>query len=343
MSGAWGKFVGLAGVACLAIAGLPSTAAGAGDDRVTYVVFDAEGSNDYHVQFIGRDSERAQRAQVWTDKGRSYAESTTVDGELVDAEVGKGSTFVIYDLTRARSIGQRLEVRMGTLGRLSARFRTARVKVTRRPCVTIRSKFGQLVGDLRFSGENAYSTLDDPRVRARLVVVDRRCANRTANRVGRTLASAGRWRGPSLLACGPTPRLAMLAMRDKYFGDFLAVQTDRIAAARITRIASAIRFADSFAYERSLQSATLRPEPPYFRGEARYSDGALSGDLEARFPGVGWTALSPGPATLYRSDPDPLPCMRVFGSLNRSVVSGSVGRSPATRLRSRLAPPSPSR
>jgi len=238
---------------------------------------------------------------------------------------------------------QRLEVRMGTLGRLSARFRTARVKVTRRPCVTIRSKFGHLVGDLRFSGENAYSTLDDPRVRARLVVVDRRCANRTANRVGRTLASAGRWRGPSLLACGPTPRLAMLAMRDKYFGDFLAVQTDRIAAARITRIASAIRFADSFAYERSLQSATLRPEPPYFRGEARYSDGALSGDLEARFPGVGWTALSPGPATLYRSDPDPLPCMRVFGSLNRSVVSGSVGRSPATRLRSRLAPPSPSR
>jgi len=295
------------------------------------------------VQFIGRDSERAQRAQVWTDKGRSYAESTTVDGELVDAEVGKGSTFVIYDLTRARSIGQRLEVRMGTLGRLSARFRTARVKVTRRPCVTIRSKFGHLVGDLRFSGENAYSTLDDPRVRARLVVVDRRCANRTANRVGRTLASAGRWRGPSLLACGPTPRLAMLAMRDKYFGDFLAVQTDRIAAARITRIASAIRFADSFAYERSLQSATLRPEPPYFRGEARYSDGALSGDLEARFPGVGWTGLSPGPATLYRSDPGPLPCMRVFGSLNRSVVSGSVGRSPATRLRSRLAPPSPSR
>ena len=134
----------------------------------------------------------------------------------------------------------------------------------------------------------------------------------------------------------------MLAMREKYFGDFLAVQTDRLAVARITRIASAIRFADSFAYKRSLQSATLRPEPPYFRGEARYSDGALSGDLRARFPGVGWTALSPGAATLYRSDPDPLPCMKVFGSLNRSVVSGSVGRSPATPLRSRLAPPTPS-
>ena len=133
--------------------------------------------------------------------------------------------MVIYDLKRARSIGQRLEVGMGPLGRLSARFRTTRVETSRRPCLTIRSKFGHLAGDIAFAGENGYSRLDESRVSARLVVVDRRCGDRTTRGVGRTVASAGRWRGPSLLACGPTPRVAMLATREKFFGDFLAVET----------------------------------------------------------------------------------------------------------------------
>ena len=108
-------------------------------------------------------------------------------------------------------------------------------------------------------------------------------------------------------------------------------------------MAGVTRFADSFAYKRNLQSATLRPEPPFFLGEARYAYGALSGDLRARFPGIGWTALSPGEATLFRSDPDPLPCEKVFGFLGRSAVASGGERVPVAPLRSRLAPPRPSR
>jgi hypothetical protein len=337
--GARGRLIGVAGIACLAIAAIPSVAAGASDDKVRYVVFQAEGSNGYHVQFVSRGSKRAQRAQIWTDKGREYAEWTTVGGELVDAEVGQGSATVIYDLKRARSIGPRVEVEMGPLGRISARFRTARVETSRRPCVTVRSKFGHLAGDIRFTGEGGYSSLDESSIRARLVSVDRRCGNRTARGVGRSVASAGPWRGPSLLACGPTSRVAMFARREKFFGDFLAVKTERTDVARITRVAGAIRLADSFTYRRDLQSAKLRPEPPFFLGEARYADGALSGDLRARFPGVGWTALSPGVATLFRSDPDPLPCEKVFDFMGRSAVSSDAARVPIERLRSRLAPP----
>ncbi len=198
---------------------------------------------------------------------------------------------------------------MGSLGNLSLRFRRRSSERQRLGCRVATLRRGELVGELRFAGENDYATVDLDRVAARIVEIRRTCGRKGHRRasIGEVLSRAGSWRPPFLYACGPAPGTLSIATRDKYLADFLALQFDRTPVASITRIASAIRPAEQFHYRRNLQSATLAPARPFFAGTARYEDGALSGDLRARLPGLGATAMVPGEALLGRSDSEELP------------------------------------
>jgi hypothetical protein len=362
MSGAWGRSTprrpgspALAAVLVLmltlaAIAVVANSAvASAGTRTITYVFFKTEGEHGHELAFYGRGSANAQRGAVSLEKGRNWYEWTTgADGHLINAKTSKGSTATQYTLKTVRRLSaRRIEVPMGTLGSFSARFKPESVERAQGSCFSVAAYRGRLVGRLRFDGENGYAAVNRRTAKARVAVVHRSCRKSgSARAVGGALRPAGSYQPPTLTACGPDPGTLLAVSRTRYFADFTAWKFERTPTARILRYASAPRLADDFTFRRDLRSAKLRPERPIFNGSASYRNQLLSGDLTARFQGIGAVPLAPGDASLISGEPTEFPdCPGFPGALGRwgRIAAAGGGAGPAVRAWPSPLRPAPSR
>jgi hypothetical protein len=302
----------------LAVAALPSAASG--DGRVTYVIFRAPATHGYELQFSARAGKRSE-ASVTVSRGRAWAAWSTVGGELVDAEFGRGSSSAIYDLSgEMRISARRVAADLGPLGSIDMRLEERGGRPIDRHCLRGRVGKEQLVGALDFEGEAGYAVATRARVRAVVATVRRTCAGKGRKAPAAASHEPSPWQGPQLLACGPGSGTLLLADRDRYTSSASALAFERTPYARIIRSADVVRPATDFSYRRDLTSAKLHPSPPIFAGLARYGDGATTGDLQARMPGRGTVPMTPGDAILGRGQVAIPDCPGVPGSLWQASI-----------------------
>jgi hypothetical protein len=267
--------------------------------------FTLQGSNDYRIT-------------VSADPGGGR--------DSIELTATGGSGEVDY-IASGRVTANRIEARLGKLGRISVRFvpsgRQRRVKVPKKclperpPVVT--SRLGSFVGTIRFRGEDGYTRVS---TRSAKGGVGDPLAN-TPKKLSCQFHESSEERkreleSVSLDASSSVTGVSFNASRlfgnlsqdglsggpaapgDDYL--FLAASVERTGRMSIIRSAGALGGSEDFSFDDALTSATVRPPSP-FTGTGNFvrnPDGSTgwTGDLAVPLPGLGAVDLTGGKAEL---------------------------------------------
>lgn len=277
-------------VALLAALGLTLPATALGAKPSVSAVIHAEASNGYHLSL--KASAR----------------------HSVALELSRGRASATYEPRGdVRVTARRIRFRLGPLGRVDLRFHESdRFDSPGGHCKPQYSeRVGRFRGQLRFSGEGAYSEFEAHSVNGKVVKFGRfSCQGQhfaaPSDPDPRFRVREGRDR-PFLLACGPADGTILIANRvTADLSIFVALSSERTSYARIDRTTLALGKSGTFRTSGHLSAAELKPPGPLFKGSASYASGATEGDLTALLPGLGDVPMVPGEALLskdYRDDP----------------------------------------
>ncbi len=237
-----------------------------------------------------------------------------------------GRSGEVNYIASGRVTADRIEAKLGKLGRISVRFvpsgRQRRVKVPKK-CIperppVVSSRLGSFIGTIRFRGEHGYT-----RVSARsaeggvgdpLANTPKRLTcqfHESAEERKRELESVSLDASSSATGVSFSTLRLFGNLRDGLLGKpaapgddylFLAASIERAGRMSIIRSAGASGGSEGFSFDDALTSATVRPPSP-FTGTGNFvrnADGSTgwTGDLAVPLPGLGVVDLTGGRAEL---------------------------------------------
>jgi hypothetical protein len=270
-------------------------------------------------------------AEEFTIRGSNgYRITVSADPEVGDSSVEltvEGHSGVALYIAPGHVTPNTIKARFGRLGRVSVRFkpsgRQRNVKVRKRcfrdhpPVVS--SRLGSFVGTIRFRGERAYTRVSAHHARGG---IGDPLAN-TSKKQGCDFHESGAERKRELesvsLEASP-PEAGVSFFAGHLFGSqplapsgesaapgedqhlFLADEAEKADRMRILRFAAALGGSETFVFDGSLTSATVRPPFPFTGSGSflRNPDGSISwtGTLAVSLAGLGSVQLTGGKAEL---------------------------------------------
>jgi hypothetical protein len=283
-------------------------------------------------------------AQFHLRSPNGYKVSASAIGKSIDLEVSRGSNFSAY-LAQRQGNAKRLSASFGELGRVSVRFHPSGKVISSQPQAGCKgpdhftTRAGVFVGQIHFSGEGGYTSLNAHRAKGtvqsplRLTGCKSEGSDHGPHSHPKHHGSRSHpSREPTLTVQSPdseTGQTSFIATAPGSIGrPVSAFSSETVGSLLVLRSVLALGSPQTFLFDNALSSATVTPPAP-FSGTAsfqRNADGSTTwaGDLAASFPGKPDVALT-GPTFTAKLSCEPSSAGTIV------VIRGPSGKRAARR------------